>query len=83
MNTETIPSDIAALSFEEAMAELETIVRDLESGNKKLEESIDAYSRGAHLKAHCAAKLRDAQLRVERIARTADGEVTAAPTDID
>jgi exodeoxyribonuclease VII small subunit len=83
MNTETIPADIAALSFEEAMAELETIVRDLESGNKKLEESIDAYSRGANLKAHCAAKLRDAQLRVERIARTADGEVTAAPTDID
>lgn len=60
-------ADIAALSFEQALAELETIVGRLESGQAPLEESIDLYTRGAALKAHCEAKLKSAQLRVEKI----------------
>jgi exodeoxyribonuclease VII small subunit len=59
--------DIAALSFEQALAELEKIVGELESGKTDLEQSIGAYERGAKLKAHCEAKLKEAQLRVERI----------------
>ena len=59
--------DIAALSFEQALAELEKIVGQLESGQAPLEESIDLYTRGAALKAHCEAKLKSAQLRVEKI----------------
>lgn len=73
------PADIAGLSFEAAMAELERIVRDLEAGQGKLDDSIAAYERGALLKAHCEAKLRDAQAKVERIARAADGSVSARP----
>lgn len=60
-------TDIAALSFEQALAELEAIVGKLESGQAPLEESITLYSRGAELKAHCEAKLKAAQLRVEKI----------------
>ena len=60
-------ADIAALSFEQGLAELETIVGRLESGQAPLEESIDLYTRGAALKAHCEAKLKSAQLRVEKI----------------
>lgn len=60
-------ADVAALSFEQALAELETIVGRLESGQAPLEESIDLYTRGAALKAHCEAKLKSAQLRVEKI----------------
>jgi exodeoxyribonuclease VII small subunit len=60
-------ADIAALSFEQALSELERIVGQLESGQAPLEESIDLYSRGAALKAHCEAKLKSAQLRVEKI----------------
>jgi len=57
--------DIASLSFEAALAELERIVAELESGKAELERSIQVYERGAALKAHCEAKLKEAQLRVE------------------
>lgn len=59
--------DLSALSFEEAMASLEQIVAKLESGNAPLEQSIDLYSRGTQLKAHCEAKLKDAQAKIEKI----------------
>jgi exodeoxyribonuclease VII small subunit len=58
---------IAELSFEQALAELERIVAQLESGQAALEQSIDLYERGAALKAHCEGKLKAAQLRVEKI----------------
>lgn len=60
-------SDISAMSFEQAMAELEKVVRDLESGNVELEKSIALYERGAALKAHCEAKLKAAEEKVARI----------------
>jgi exodeoxyribonuclease VII small subunit len=60
-------SDIAGMSFEEAMAELEKVVRDLESGNVELEKSIALYERGAALKAHCEAKLKAAEEKVAKI----------------
>ena len=59
--------DISKLSFEAALAELERIVAELESGRAELERSIQVYERGAALKAHCEAKLKEAQLRVEKI----------------
>lgn len=59
--------DISALSFEEAMAALEQVVAQLESGNAPLEHSIDLYTRGTQLKAHCEAKLKDAQAKIEKI----------------
>lgn len=65
-------SDLAALSFEAAMAELEDVVRKLESGTVELEESIALYERGAALKAHCDTKLRAAEEKVELI-RARDG----------
>ncbi len=60
-------SDIATMSFEAAMTELEKVVRDLESGNVELEKSIALYERGAALKAHCEAQLKAAEERVEKI----------------
>jgi exodeoxyribonuclease VII small subunit len=57
------PAPIADLSFEQALAELEAIVRALESGQSPLEQSIEQYERGAALKAHCEAKLAAARLR--------------------
>jgi exodeoxyribonuclease VII small subunit len=63
----TDETDIATLSFEQALAELERIVAELESGKAELERSITVYQRGAALKAHCEAKLRAAQLQVEQI----------------
>jgi exodeoxyribonuclease VII small subunit len=67
---------IDALSFEQALAELEKIVGQLERGDVALEDSIRMYERGAALKAHCEAKLKDAQLKVEQIVLSADGVKT-------
>ena len=52
-----IPVEISKLSFEEALHELEEIVKGLEAGDIKLEQAIDNYSRGAALKQHCENKL--------------------------
>ena len=60
-------SDIATLSFEDAMKELEGVVSRLESGNASLEDSIKLYERGAGFRAHCEARLRAAEERVEKI----------------
>lgn len=69
----TEAADIAGLSFEEALAELEKIVAELESGKAPLERSIEVYERGAALKAHCEKKLEAARLRVEKIVVGAGG----------
>ena len=77
----TEPADIASLSFEQALAELEAIVQKLESGQAPLEESIAMYERGARLKAHCEERLRAAQLRVEKIVVGREGAERAEPAD--
>ncbi|EPX84132.1 Exodeoxyribonuclease VII small subunit [Rubellimicrobium thermophilum DSM 16684] len=58
---------VEALSFEEALAELEAVVTRLERGDVALDESIALYERGALLRAHCQKKLADAEERVSRI----------------
>ena len=58
---------IEAMSFEQALTELETIVQRLESGSAPLEESIAIYERGAALKSHCEKRLEAARLRVEKV----------------
>ena len=60
-------TEIATMSFEDAMKELEAVVSRLESGNASLEDSIKLYERGAALRAHCEARLRAAVERVEKI----------------
>jgi exodeoxyribonuclease VII small subunit len=77
----TTATDIAALSFEQALAELEKIVAELESGQAALERSIELYERGAALKAHCEAKLEAARLRVEKIVVGAQDTVGAEPAE--
>ena len=69
------------MSFEEALEELKAIVGSLESGQGKLEEAISAYERGALLKRHCEAKLRDAQEKIEKISLKSDGTVASEPFD--
>ena len=71
----TQPSpDIAAMPFEKALAELESIVQKLEGGNVPLEDSIAIYERGEALKKRCEALLRDAEARVQKITLAADGK---------
>jgi exodeoxyribonuclease VII small subunit len=75
------PADIAAMSFEAALAELEKIVGQLESGQAPLEQSIELYERGAALKAHCEKRLEAARLRVEKIVMSPQGPTGVEPAD--
>lgn len=77
-----IPADIATLSFEDALKELEGIVRQLEEGKGRLDEAIDAYTRGTLLKRHCEAKLAEAEARIEKIVLAPDGSVSTAPANL-
>ncbi len=74
-------NDVTGLSFEDALAELEGIVRGLEGGKQKLEEAITAYERGALLRRHCEAKLAQAEARVQAIVERADGTVALKAMD--
>jgi exodeoxyribonuclease VII small subunit len=78
-----VPPDIAAMSFEDALAELEQIVRRLEGGQVKLDEAILSYERGAHLKRHCERKLNEAQQRVDRIVIGPEGTISVEPAKLD
>jgi len=68
--------DLSLLSFEDALAELERIVRGLEGGQQKLEEAIGAYERGARLRRHCETKLAEVESRVQAIVETASGGIS-------
>ena len=67
---------VAEMSFEQAMAELETVLTRLEKGDVALDESIALYERGAELKKRCETKLREAEEKVAAIQADADGNAT-------
>lgn len=76
--------DISTLSFEAALDELGTIVRQLEAGQVPLDSAILLYERATALKAHCDARLKDAEARIERIRIGSDGNPAGtAPFDGD
>jgi exodeoxyribonuclease VII small subunit len=77
-----LPKEIAALSFEDALNELEGIVQKLERGQVKLDDAISSYERGAQLKKHCEQKLAEAKMKVEKIVFAADGSVGTQPADL-
>ncbi|SDG38962.1 exodeoxyribonuclease VII small subunit [Pelagibacterium luteolum] len=66
-------TDIADMSFEAALDELEKIVAQLEGGKAPLQESIAIYERGEALKRHCEALLKQAEARIEKITLAKDG----------
>lgn len=79
---EEIPKDVEAMSFEAALEALEEIVRQLESGQVQLEQSIEIFTRGNQLKRHCEAKLKTAQAKIEQIRLSEAGEpVGVEPLD--
>ncbi len=59
--------NITDLSFEEAMEELESVVRQLETGKIKLDDAVSAYERGVLLKKHCEEKLQQAKSKIDKL----------------
>jgi exodeoxyribonuclease VII small subunit len=77
-------SDVAKLPFEQAVGELESIVKRLEEGKVPLEESVTIYERGEALKKRCEELLRQAEARVEKITLDASGKPTGTePLDVE
>jgi exodeoxyribonuclease VII small subunit len=70
--------EVASLSFDQAFAELQSVVGELEQGGLTLERSIELYERGVGLHERCAALLNDAELRVQRLLERAAGQLSVA-----
>lgn len=81
MADNTTIKDIDSLTFEVALKSLEEIVSQLDTGSIDLDKAVDAYERGAKLKEHCEKKLKEAQLRIEKIEVDKNGEVTTKVMD--
>lgn len=81
MTAASAKKSLETLSFEDALSELETIVRSLESGQAPLEQSITAYERGMALKQHCEKRLNEAQAKIEKITVNKDGALKTQPLD--
>jgi exodeoxyribonuclease VII small subunit len=79
------PANLAEISFEDALRELEGIVTSLERGDVSLDDAITAFERGTALKAHCQARLEEARMKVEQIRLPVDGSppVESAPFSVD
>ncbi len=83
MAESNIPADIRKMSFEQSLEELKQIVERLEQGQGELDQAIEAYQRGALLKQHCEAKLRDAEQKIAKISLGPDGGVSAEDMDVE
>jgi exodeoxyribonuclease VII small subunit len=72
-------NDQTPASFEEALKELEGIVKQLETGEAKLEESLKLFERGIRLSRFCSEKLEEAEKKIEMLVRDTRGEYRAVP----
>jgi len=69
------------LTFEEALAQLENLVRELEAGKIRLDDAVNAYEQAIKLKNFCEKKLQDAKLKIEKIELAPDGSPCLTPLD--
>lgn len=73
--------DLKKITFEDALLQLENIVRELEAGKIKLDDAVEAYEKATALKKFCEEKLKAAQLKIEKINVAPDGHVSTEPLD--
>jgi len=72
----TTSNEIENLSFEEALSELEEIVKKMDSGQENLELAVNSFERGVRLKNYCEKKLQEAKLKIEKISKLEDSSIT-------
>ncbi|AAU03819.1 exodeoxyribonuclease VII small subunit [Rickettsia typhi] len=78
-NTKTLEDNI---SFEEALRELEEIVKKIDNGQESLETAVNSFERGILLKNYCEKKLKEARLKIEKITKLADSTVILEETEV-
>jgi len=66
---------IEKMTFEEALSELETIVKKIDTGQESLSEAVSSFERGVVLKNHCEKMLKEAKLKIEKVTMTAENKV--------
>ncbi len=76
-----LPEDKKELSFEDALFQLEQLVKELEAGKIKLDDAVSSYEQATKLKNFCERKLQEAKLKIEKVEISIDGELTL--TDLD
>ena len=76
------PESIKKISFEDALTELEEIVRKIDTGQENLADAIDSFERGVLLKKHCEQMLKDAKLKIEKIASSSEGKINTTEVDL-
>jgi exodeoxyribonuclease VII small subunit len=70
------------ISFEEALAELEEIVKRIDSGLENLDSAISSFERGVLLKSYCEKKLKEARLKIEKITKSEDGSLVTEEVEL-
>ncbi len=81
--TETAETPIDELAFDDALAELQRTVAELEAGGQPLERALALHERGAALTEHCSRLLSDAELRLKTLVQRASGLETVDVTPED
>lgn len=72
---------IENISFEDALAELEEIVRKIDTGQENLADAVDSFERGVLLKKHCEKMLKEAKLKIEKITSSGDGKIETSEVE--
>lgn len=70
------------ISFEEALSELEEIIKKIDNGQETLEAAVNSFERGILLKNHCEKKLKEARLKIEKITKLADSTITLEDVEV-
>ncbi len=78
----TQSKSIEKMSFEAALAELEEIVRKIDTGQEDLANAVESFERGVLLKKHCESMLKNAKLKIEKITNATDTEVQTVEVDL-
>ena len=73
--------ELEKLTFEEALQKLEMMVRELETGQTKLDDAVEVYEKAMTLKKFCEEKLKAAELKIEKIEADQNGNLTLKPLD--
>jgi len=74
---------IEKMSFEESIAKLEEIVKELEDENISLEESMEKFEMGIKLSSDCLKKLNEAEGKIEELTRSEDGKLVTRELDLE
>ena len=80
---ETVSPAVETLTFDEALAELQRTVAELETGGQPLETALALYERGVALQARCERLLGDAELRVQQLVARAGGALETREVQVD